>query len=102
MPTYQPDERKISPLVTQPIRLFLAVGMLGSLLLAFTSNSSTPSVLAKAQPEERHLQDEIPKHVPLRARIKKEKEKGFKDLKNERWAREFELEVTNIGTCGST
>jgi hypothetical protein len=76
---------------------FLAVAMLGSLLLAFTSNSSTSSVLAQAQAEERQLHDEIPKHVPLRARIKKEKEKGFKDLKNEKWARELELEVTNVG-----
>jgi hypothetical protein len=47
--------------------------------------------------EERELKDEIPKHVPLRAKIRKEKEKEFKDLKNERWARDFELEVTNVG-----
>jgi len=47
--------------------------------------------------EEREFKDEIPKHVPLRAKIRKEKEKEFKDLKNERWARDFELEVTNSG-----
>lgn len=46
---------------------------------------------------ERQLEDAIPKHVPLKIKIKKEKEAGFKDLKNERWAREFELEVTNTG-----
>ena len=99
MPTHQPEERTIPPLATQLIRLFLAVAMLVSLLLAlaFTSNTSTSSVLAKTQQEERRLEDEIPKHVPLRARIKKEKEKDFKDLANQRWARDFELEVTNIG-----
>jgi hypothetical protein len=47
---------------------------------------------------ERKLEDTIPKHVPIKIKIKKEKEAGFKDLNNERWAREFELEVTNTGT----
>ena len=50
------------------------------------------------QEEERQLEDRIPKHVPIKIKIKKEKEAGFKDLKNEKWAREFELEVTNTGT----
>jgi len=50
------------------------------------------------QENERQLEDLIPKHVPIKIKIKKEKEAAFKDLKNERWAREFELEVTNTGT----
>lgn len=50
------------------------------------------------QESERQLEDLIPKHVPIKIKIKKEKEAGFKDLKNEKWTREFELEVTNIGT----
>jgi hypothetical protein len=32
-----------------------------------------------------------------RSKLKKEKEESFKDLKNEKWLREFELEVTNTG-----
>ena len=51
-----------------------------------------------AQENERQLVDLIPKHVPIKIKIKKEKEAGFKDLSNEKWAREFELEVTNTGT----
>lgn len=50
------------------------------------------------QVNQRELVDLIPKHVPIKIKIKKEKEAGFKDLKNESWAREFELEVTNTGT----
>ncbi len=50
------------------------------------------------QDNERQLVDLIPKHVPLRIAIKKDKEAGFRDLNNEKWAREFELEVTNTGT----
>jgi len=34
------------------------------------------------EPKERVLLVEVPKHVPLMVRIKKEKEKEFKDLKN--------------------
>lgn len=48
-------------------------------------------------PRERIFENLIPKHVPLKIKIKKEKEPGFKDLKNENWDREFELEVTNTG-----
>ena len=47
--------------------------------------------------EERELEDTIPKHLPIKVKIKKEKEKAFKDLKNEKWARDFELEITNTG-----
>jgi hypothetical protein len=65
-------------------------------------NSPNQSEIAnfnkQSQEDERQLEDAIPKHVPLKIKIKKEKEAGFKDLKNERWAREFELEVTNTGT----
>jgi hypothetical protein len=48
-------------------------------------------------PEERELEDKVPKHLPIKVKIRKEKEKAFKDLKNEKWLRDLELEVTNIG-----
>jgi hypothetical protein len=47
--------------------------------------------------EERELEDKIPKHLPIKVKIKKEKEKAFKDLNNEKWVRDFELEITNTG-----
>lgn len=50
------------------------------------------------QPPERLLEDKIPKNVPIKIKIRKEKEKAFKDTKNEKWADDFELEVTNTGT----
>jgi hypothetical protein len=34
---------------------------------------------------------------PSKIKIRKEKEKAFKDTKNEKWARDFELEATNTG-----
>ena len=47
------------------------------------------------QEEKRELEDKIPKHVPIKVKVRVEKEKGFKDLKNGNWLRDFELEVTN-------
>jgi hypothetical protein len=50
-----------------------------------------------AQSEEREFVDTTPKHLPIKVKIKKEKEQAFKDLKNEKWVRDLEIEVTNTG-----
>jgi len=48
--------------------------------------------------EERQLEDNIPAHVPIKVKIKVEKEALFKDLQNEHWLRDLEIEVKNTGT----
>lgn len=48
-------------------------------------------------PPERAFENLIPSHVPIKVKIKKEKEKAFKDLKNDKWTRDFALELTNTG-----
>jgi hypothetical protein len=48
--------------------------------------------------EEREVVDKIPKHLPIKVKVKKEKEEKVKDLKNEDWLGDLELEVTNTGT----
>jgi len=54
------------------------------------------NVEAQAEPQrERQVENKIPKHVPITIKLKREKEKAFKDLKNEKWLQDFELEVTN-------
>lgn len=54
---------------------------------------------AQASPkEERELEDAIPKHVPIKVKIKAEKDKAFKDLNNEHWLRDLEIEIKNTGT----
>jgi|GEM_PF-1578407 len=45
--------------------------------------------------DEREIEDKIPKHVPIKVKIRSEKEKAFKDLNNDHWVRDLELEVTN-------
>src|ERR1044072_486955 len=67
-------------------------------LLALTASAIAAFKRTVPQEDERQLVDLIPKHVPIKIKIKKEKEAGFKDLKNEKWGWEFELEVTNTGT----
>jgi hypothetical protein len=47
--------------------------------------------------QERVFENKIPAHIPIKIKIKKEKEESFKDLNNEKWLSEFELEVTNTG-----
>lgn len=51
----------------------------------------------RAAAQERVLENGIRDHVPIKFNIKKEKEASFKDVKNGKWASEFELEVTNTG-----
>jgi hypothetical protein len=67
------------------------------LVFLLLTNARRTSSFALAQTE-RVFENTIPKDVPIKIKIKKEKEESFKDLKNEKWLREFELELTNTGT----
>jgi hypothetical protein len=66
----------------------ISVSLFGEVLITTNGQSS----------EEREFENTIPKHVPIKIKIKKEKEKAFRDLKNEKWARDVEIEVENTGT----
>jgi biopolymer transport protein ExbD len=68
--------------------IFLASVLLMTGMFALSIAQST---------EERELENTLPKHLPIKVKIKKEKEKAFKDLKNDKWLHELEIEVTNIG-----
>ena len=86
-----PDKPNASTLVAKLV-LLLFLASLASIYLI--NGSLAPS---NAQSTERELTDEIPKHLPIKVKIKKEKEHAIKDLKNEKWVRDFQLEVTNTG-----
>jgi hypothetical protein len=73
--------------------LFLSLLSLVSVYLI--SGTLSP---VRAQASEREFVDKLPKHLPIKVRIKKEKEKAVKDLNNEKWPRDLELEITNTGT----
>src|SRR5215212_3668287 len=66
--------------------------------LVFVLLMKAATTLSIAQSaEERKMEITIPKHLPIKVGMKEEKEKAFKDLKNEKWVRDFELEITNTG-----
>src|ERR1044071_9491726 len=69
----------------------LVLSVAGVLIMALRLTPSSAAL------QERIFENKIPAHIPIKIKIKKEKEKSFKDLKNEKWLREFELEVTNTG-----
>jgi hypothetical protein len=77
--------------VAKTLAAVLVLSVVGVLVLA---SRPTPS---NAALQERILENGVREHVPIKFKIKKEKEESFKDLKNEKWVREFELEVTNTG-----
>jgi len=45
--------------------------------------------------EDRVIEILIPKHVPIKIEITKDKERALRDVKNDRWTHDFELEITN-------
>jgi hypothetical protein len=84
---------------TPLFRLLFASPMVAIALVLLYKGASGP-INAQQSPsaqQERQVENMIPKHVPIDVKITKEKEKAWKDLKNENWAKDFELEITNTG-----
>ena len=69
----------------------LVLAVVGILMLGSLRTSSSAAL------QERIFENKIPSHIPIKIKIKKEKEESFKDLKNEKWLQGFELELTNTG-----
>ena len=78
--------------ISMKIFVLFAIG-----LFTFAIIKVTISTTAQSSQSKRQLDDRVPGHLPIKVKIKKEKQEAFQDLKNERWARDFELEVTNTG-----
>jgi hypothetical protein len=57
--------------------------------LALCTVSLVSSTAQSTHKEERELEDKIPKHLPIKVKVK--------NLNNEKWARDIEIEVTNTG-----
>ena len=83
-------------MLTPRLKLVLAAIIFLSvvLMLGKTYLSSGLTRVFAAQ-QERRVENKIPAHVPIKIKLKAEKEKAFKDLGNKEWHRDFALEVTN-------
>ena len=66
-------------------------------VFAFVLINVTTSTTAQSSQSKRQLDNRVPGHLPIKIKIKKEKEEGFQDLNNEHWPRDFQLEVKNTG-----
>ncbi|HMG73755.1 MAG TPA: hypothetical protein VK582_09655 [Pyrinomonadaceae bacterium] len=84
------------------VRILFALAVLAAvsaLLINATSDPATAQSPEKTSqsPNFRLLENRISEQVPIKVRIRREKEKGFRDLENENWARDLEIEVKNTG-----
>jgi hypothetical protein len=70
-----------------------------ALLACFVVLYAVGLVSSTAQSEqERKFEDLSSERLPIKIKIKAEKEKAFRDLKNKKWARDLEVEVKNTGS----
>jgi hypothetical protein len=73
--------------------------ILASLLLAaffaLCAVGFVSSTAQSAQKEERELEDNIPKHLPIKVKVKNMEK--VKDLNNDQWMHDVEIEVRNTG-----
>lgn len=49
------------------------------------------------KPTRRLFENRVPEHLPIKVKIKLEKERNFRDLTNDNWPQDLELEVKNVG-----
>ena len=54
--------------------------------------------LQAKEKEQRVFEDVIPKHLPIKAKLKSDSEPAARDLGNDYWLRDLEIEVKNTGT----
>lgn len=83
---------KVSTAFPKALVLFFVLIMVTVFLMKPPLTSSTAAMQG-----ERVFENAIPENAPIRIKIKKEKEKSFKELKDGKWVEEFELEVKNTG-----
>lgn len=62
---------------------------------ALSAVGFVPSTAQSPEREEREIEDASPKQMPIKFKVKNEEK--IKDLKNERWEHDLEIEVTNTG-----
>lgn len=94
-------QQKTAISFTKRLLLFLIVGTASIFLIKaiYALGPQSPESSSNAQSsEERELQYKIPSHVPIKIKIREEKEKAVKNLRNDKWLGDFEIEVTNTST----
>lgn len=86
----------MNPLKNLSISVKLLV-LVAAGVFAFAFINFSISTTAQSSQSKRQLDDRVPSHLPIKIKIKKEKEEGFQDLNNEHWPMDFQVEVKNTG-----
>lgn len=84
-------QRSLSLLLERTI-VFSILAAIGCIVL-FVTLGLVQS--ASTQVTKRSFENKIPSHVPIKIKIKKEKEEKALDINNKNWFRDIEIEVTN-------
>jgi hypothetical protein len=83
-----------------PLRIVVALLVLASALVLLNKAKPGAASMPQTVPKpvtKRLFENRVPEHLPIKVKIKHEKEKFFRDLDNENWARDLELEIKNTG-----
>jgi hypothetical protein len=90
------SRRKLAAVVVRILFALLVIA--GALALSRVRSGLVAARGIQTVPATRRvLENQVPEHLPIQVRIKREKEKLFRDLDNDNWARDLELEVKNVG-----
>lgn len=81
----------LKPTVLAATLLIAFLGLCGFGLVSSTAQSTQDD-----SKDERKFENTIPAHVPLKVKLKNEQ--SFKNFKNKKWVREWEIEVKNTGS----
>ena len=93
------SRRKLAAFIARIVFALLVLSFASVLLIRGTSHPATaqsPENTSQS-PNFRLLENRISEQVPIKVKIRREREKGFRDLENENWARDLEIEVKNTG-----
>src|ERR1700742_3475691 len=69
--------------LAKTLAAIMILAVVSVLMLASRQTSSNAAL------QERIFENKIPAHIPIKIKIKREKEQSFKELRNEKWLREF-------------
>ncbi|HZG51471.1 MAG TPA: hypothetical protein VEZ40_04980 [Pyrinomonadaceae bacterium] len=78
-----------------PLKSTKLVAVLLVAFLALCAVGIVSSTAQSTQKGERELEDKIPKHLPIKVKVKNSEK--VKDLNNDQWMRDVEIEVQNTG-----
>lgn len=89
--TMNPSKTSVVRFTTGLLQLVLLCGA----VIFLINGALTPEKSNAQISGERVIENLVPRHVPIKIKIREDKEKALKDMNNDKWTSDLELEVTN-------